>query len=69
MQRDIVVVILYDSIYNQYKIVKMQNCKYRKLLVLGTISSLFVVLNTDNLRYLQFTFLQFYTGYRYCRME
>jgi hypothetical protein len=41
MQRDLVV-ILYDSIYNQYKIVKMQNYKYHKLLLLGTISSSFI---------------------------
>jgi len=37
MQRDLVVVILYGSIYNQYKIVNII-----KLLVLGSILSSFI---------------------------
>ena len=32
MQQDLIVVILYDSICNQYKIVKMWNCKYHKII-------------------------------------
>jgi hypothetical protein len=35
MQRDLVVVILYGSIYNQYKIVKIYNCKYHKIISVG----------------------------------
>jgi len=35
MQRDLVVVILYDIIYNQHKIVKVQNCKYNKIISVG----------------------------------
>jgi hypothetical protein len=35
MQRDLVVVILYGSIYNQYKFVKMLNCKYYKIISVG----------------------------------
>jgi hypothetical protein len=42
MQRDLVVVILYGSIYNQYKIVKYKVADIIKFSVLGTISSLFI---------------------------
>jgi len=49
IQRDLVVFILYDSIYNQYKIVKIYNCKYHELSVLGTILSSFIYrLHIDN---------------------
>ena len=42
MQRDLVVVILYDSIYNQQKIVKCKISNIIKLPVLGTILSSFI---------------------------
>jgi hypothetical protein len=35
MQRDLVVVIPYSSIYNQYKIVKIYNFKYHKIISVG----------------------------------
>jgi len=64
MQRDLVVVILYDSIYNRYKLVKMENCKYHELSVFEQFRPIMIIYNIC-----KFTFLQFYTGYRYYRVE
>jgi len=48
MQRNLVVVILYGSIYTSIKLQKIKNCKYHKIISVGNNFVKKIVPNTDN---------------------